>query len=144
MDELTTYHRLSAENSALILGADVFDHVARADYLEMFLADQGHELVFAMMGGTVIGFASGTVVLHPDKAPGLFINEVGVEPEYQRQGIASALCKMLVELAREKGCQGAWVATEADNDPARGLYRSLVGRETEAVVVYDWGDASEE
>ena len=141
MDDAVTYHRLDQENAQLLLGAGVFDNPVDTGQLDGFLADDVHELIFAVLGKTVIGFASGTILLHPDKAPALFVNEVGVAHDHQRQGIAQTLCNMLFDVARNRGCQGIWLATEDDNTPARALYRSLGARETGGVVVYDWDGA---
>ena len=33
-----------------------------------------------------------------------------------------------------------WLGTESDNEPARALYRKLGARETEGLVIYDWGE----
>jgi len=106
-----------------------------------FLATRVNELVVALDRGEVIGFASGTVLMHPDKPMAFFIQEVGVHDDYQRQGIARRLMERICDLARDRGCQGIWLATEAKNEPARGLYRSLEGRETGDLVMYDWDDA---
>ena len=141
MIDATTYHRLGQDNVRLLDQAEIFDNPVDPEQLARFLGDDGHELVFARSGRTIIGFASGTVLLHPDKAPAFFVNEVDVAPAYRRQGVATALCKMLIGVARDLGCQGIWLATEADNVAARSLYRGLDARETGAVVVYDWDGA---
>lgn len=135
------YQRLTAQTAQALDGADVFDRAPDTAQLDAFLADGGHELVMALQDGRCIGFASGTVLLHPDKPPCFFINEVGVNAPFRRQGIGAVLCNALVELARARGCKGIWLATEADNAPARALYRALKAGETEAIVVYDWDEA---
>ena len=142
--ETVTYHRLDSDNAHLLQGADVFDNAVDADQLTSFLADAGHELVFARQGETVIGFASGMVLLHPDKQPAFFINEVDVAPDFQRNGVGKALCQRLMDLARKRGCKGIWLATEDINHPARALYKSLEGRETKEIVVYDWDGAMDD
>jgi ribosomal protein S18 acetylase RimI-like enzyme len=144
MMDAVTYHRLDDDNAHLLQGADVFDNAVDADQLANFLEDAGHELVFARQGETVIGFASGVVLLHPDKQPAFFINEVDVVPDFQRQGIGKALCERLMELARTRGCKGIWLATEGANHPAQALYKSLEGRETKDIVVYDWHGAMDD
>lgn len=133
-----SYQRLEAHNASRLLGAKVFDNPVDPDQLDRFVQDPGHELVFALDGERVVGFASGTVLLHPDKRPMFFLNEVDVADAYQRRGIATELCQRLINTAREIGCVGVWLATEADNMPARGLYHVLNARETEGIVVYDW------
>lgn len=141
MNETTTYHRLNRDNAKLLASTEVFDNPVDPEQLARFLSDGGHELVFASSGRTIVGFASGTVLLHPDKAPAFFVNEVDVAPKCRRQGIATALCRKLIGIARDLGCQGIWLATEEDNVAARALYRRLDARETGAIVVYAWDGA---
>lgn len=136
-----TYHALDAENADALLPADVFDNAVDPAQLAAFVADPNHELVYAMAGARVIGFASGAIHFHPDKPPAFFLSEVDVTPDWQRQGVAKALCGQLMDIARARGCEGIWLATETDNIPARALYRSLDARETEGIVVYDWDGA---
>lgn len=141
MSLATTFHRLGHDNVRLLGQAKVFDNPVDPEQLAKFLSDDGHELVFATSGETIIGFASGSILLHPDKAPAFFVNEVDVAPAHQRQGVAKALCTMLIGVARDRGCKGIWLATEVDNIAARALFRGLGARETDAVVVYDWDGA---
>ncbi len=138
---MIAYHRLDADTAPLLATASVFDNPVDPQQLARFQASDGHELVFARSGGDVIGFASGTVILHPDQAPAFFINEVGVEDAFRQQGIGTELCRRLIDLARGQGCQGVWLATEEDNSAARALYRGLKARETRGIVVYDWDGA---
>ena len=132
---------LDSTTAPMLLGTTVFDNGVDATQLEAFVRDLGHMLVFARDDQTVAGFASGNRVLHPDKPPAFFLNEVGVLPEYRRRGIATALCQHLIDMARVAGCSGIWLATEAENTAARALYRALGGRETKDIVVWDWDDA---
>lgn len=103
-----------------------------------FLATRVNELVVALDKGEVIGFASGTVIMHPDKATVFYLNEVGVHFDYRQQGIATRLIRRIMELALDRGCEGMWCATEADNHAARRLYKSLKSKGTEGIVVYEW------
>jgi len=139
-----TLHHLRSENAAFLDGADVFDNLVDPAQLAAFVAGSGHEMVFAMVGKKVIGMASGTILLHPDKPPAFFINEVGVNEDMRRRGIATRLVQLLLKVARDSGCQGIWLATESDNVEARALYRKLGARLTEAVVVCDWDGAMDD
>lgn len=141
MDTTITCLRLDPGNAHRLVDADVFDHAVDPEQLARFVEDDGHELVFAASGEEVIGFASGTVLLHPDKRPAFFISEVGVLENWRRRGVAAALCEMLIGVAGDRGCKGIWLATETDNDAARALYRGLKARETSAVVIYEWDGA---
>lgn len=105
-----------------------------------FLATRVNELVVALDRGEVVGFASGTVIMHPDKATQFYINEVSVNEAYRRQGIATRLLTRISELATDRGCATIWLATEGDNEAARQLYRKMSSHELGGVVVYSWGD----
>ena len=104
------------------LAPEVFDHDVQPDWCEDFLSDPRHHLVVARVDGVVVGMASAVDYIHPDKAPQLFINEVGVSPEFRQQGIGRRLMERLVELATELGCTEAWVLTDSDNTAANRLY----------------------
>ncbi|NJS39312.1 MAG: GNAT family N-acetyltransferase [Rhodobacteraceae bacterium] len=131
----------------LVLQADVFDGPARRDWVLRTLGPDGQPdprnlLMLAILAGEVVGFASGTVIDHPDKPPTLFINEVGVNDSAQRQGIGRALLQAIRTAGRARGCQASWVTTEAENSAARALYRAEGGAETVDIVMYDWNEAS--
>jgi len=107
----------------------VFDHAVRAEHLDAFLANPAQHLAVAVADGRVVGMASGIVHGHPDKAPQLFVAEVGTADAFRRRGVAAAVIDALLRRGRELGCREAWVATEAGNAPARALYRALGGVE---------------
>lgn len=144
MSETITLRRLGPDDLDVLLAVDggLFDNPIKPDQAAAFLNDPLHEIVLAFAGDDVVGMASGQVMLHPDKPPAFFVAEVGVREAYQRQGIAKKLCANLCAVARHRGCEGIWLATEADNTPARALYRSLQARETDGIVVYDWDEQS--
>ena len=112
----------------------VFDDAVRHDWAREFLGDPRHHLVVAIDDETVVGFASGVHYVHPDKPPELWINEVGVAPAYHRRGIGRRLLTMLLAHGRSLGCREAWVLTEDDNEPARGLYTAMGGIESECIM----------
>jgi GNAT superfamily N-acetyltransferase len=62
----------------------------------------------------IIGFAFAIHYIHPDKPPQLWINEIGVAPPYQHQGIAKAILSTLMTLGRDLGCTKAWVLTDKE------------------------------
>jgi ribosomal protein S18 acetylase RimI-like enzyme len=112
------------------VAADVFDDPIVKSSAEEFLNDARHRLVVALEGNLVVGFASAVVYLHPDKpAPELWINEIGVAPTHQRQGIGKLLLQSLLDNAKESGCIEAWVLTERENSAAMAMYRSAGGIE---------------
>lgn len=122
----------------LVMASDAFDNAASKEQATAFLNDNSHLIVGAVDDDELIGFASGIILLHPDKEPILFISEVGVNDDYLRQGIGGDLVNVLLKAGKDAGCNGAWLATESDNAPARGLYLKSGARATENIVVYDW------
>ena len=108
---------------------DVFDEKVQPDLVREFLADPRSHLAVALEGTRVIGMASAFHYVHPDKRAQLFINEVGVAETHQRRGIGRRLVEAVLDRGRELGCTEAWVATELDNEAARGLYIATGGVE---------------
>ena len=110
---------------------DVFDDPLVESAVQEFLNDPRHRLVVALDHNVVVGFVSAVIYLHPDKpAPELWINEIGVAPTHQRQGIGKRLLQAMLEEARQSGCAEAWVLTERTNTAAMAMYTSLGGDET--------------
>lgn len=119
---------------------DVFDAAIDFARLTRFLAEPRHMMVLAIEDeGLVVGQARGIIHLSPDEPDGLYIDNMGVDPGWQRQGIGGRLLDDLLAWGRERGCAYAWLATETDNLPARALYDSR-GAEAQEMVFYEYGD----
>ena len=124
----------------LAVAPGLFDHPIDPDQARAFLESPLNRLVIATLGGQAVAFASATVLLHPDKPPALFVNELGTREPYQRRGLGRAVLMALIERARTEGCKGIWLGTEMDNAPARALYLSAGGQET-VFAGYEWDGA---
>ena len=120
------------------IAEDVFDEPVRPDRLAAYLAEPGHIMLVAISSGIVVGQCAAIVHRHPDKVTELYIDEVGVTPAVQRKGIARAMVERMLAIGKELGCGEAWVGTEPDNLPARGLYERLEVKrdEAETFVMY--------
>ena len=137
--------RLLGPSDGDVLGRvapDVFDHAVDAQWSRAFFADPRHHLIVALDGDTVVGMITAVDYVHPDKAPQLWINEVGVAPSHQRQGIGRRLLDAMLEHGRALGCTEAWLGTEETNTPARRLYEGT-GAAPEAFMLYSWPLAGE-
>ncbi len=117
-----------------------FDNPVEPSRAYAFLVTGVNELVVALAGGEVVGFASGTALMHPDKPTAFFVNELGVHEDVRRQGIGDSLLRRIIDIARSRGCEGVWLGTEPDNPAALGLYRKNGGKE-QAGVFFGWDDA---
>ena len=134
--------RLDAGESAVLLAADpqLFDFAVSPRWTAEFLADPRHHIAVALFDGRVVGSVTATHYVHPDQPPTLFIIEVAVAAEHQRQGLAK------VPVEGTAGAMGglwvappAWVGTEVDNLAARTLYRAVGGmQDSEAFVTYSF------
>lgn len=71
------------------------------------------------LDGEPAGFASASVLLHLDKNPQHFINEVDVREGIRRNGIGRPLVARLVEAARIRGCDYAWLGTDRQRERQR-------------------------
>lgn len=107
---------------------DVFDGPVLSRWSREFFRDARHHLVVAIDEGAVIGMVSAVHYVHPDKAPQLWINEIGVAPSHRRRGIGRQLMDEILAHGRKLGCTEAWLGTEEANEPAQRLYSSVGGK----------------
>lgn len=116
-------------------GAEVFDHATNPKWTAEFIDDPRHHMAIALIDDRVVGMASAIHYVHPDKAPVLWVSEVGVADAHLRKGIGKRLLEVLFQHGRSLGCREAWLGTEEDNTAARGLYAAAGGREETMVYV---------
>jgi ribosomal protein S18 acetylase RimI-like enzyme len=118
---------------------DVFDGPVVPERLAAYLASPEHLMVLALSAGEVVGQVAAVIHRHPDLPTELYIDNLGVTPALQRQGIGRRLVETVLALGRARGCEEAWVGTEPDNIPARALYRALrpVEEETFSFYLYE-------
>jgi len=124
--------------AAVHLAADLFDGPPLADATEKFLTRPDHHLLFAFHADRAVGMISGVEMTHPDKGTEMFVYELGVAPVARLQGVGTALVRALAEVARERGCYGMWVGTEADNEAAQATYRRAGATEEAPFVLLNW------
>lgn len=133
---------LQAGDEALLqrVAPEVFDDLLDVAASIEFLADPRHHLAVALADGQVVGFVSAVHYVHPDKpTPELWINEVGVAPSHQGQGLARRLMEAVLNDARRLGCSVAWVLTHRSNRAAMRLYASCGGVEAlEDAVMFEF------
>ena len=103
------------------------------------------EVVFAVENGVEAGFA---LFFHNYStflgAPGIYLEDLFVKPEFRGRGLGKALLAHLAKLARDRGCGRVEWAVLDWNTPSINFYKSLG-----AIVLDDWrifrltGDAME-
>ena len=114
---------------------DVFDEPVDPNRLAAYLAEPGHLMLAALADGEIVAQVAAVIHRHPDKVTELYIDEVGVTPRLQRQGIARRMLEEMFAIGKARGCGEAWVGTEVENVAARRLYESR-GSEAEPFVMY--------
>jgi aminoglycoside 6'-N-acetyltransferase I len=133
--------RVGPQDAGLLnrVAEDVFDDDIAPRLLAAYLADDRHLMVLALEAGEVVGQTRGIVHLSPDQPAELYIDNMGVTPARQRNGIAGRMLDELMAWGRERGCDSFWLGTELDNIAARGLYESR-GFGGETMAFYERGD----
>ena len=105
--------RLGPGDEPLVLAAAaLFDSAPTEAWTKKFLAEEGHHLF---------------VAVDDDLQPVGFVT-----------GVGRALVAALAKLARERGCYGMWVLTDADNAPALAAYRAAGAGAPEPNVMLSW------
>ncbi len=133
--------RLANQQDAAALAgaaADVFDDSVDPALTAEFLADPRHHLAIAIDEGRIVGMASGVHYIHPDKAPELWVNEVGVAPSHRGRGIGRRVLGVLLDQGRALGCGEAWLLTDDANEAARRMYAAAGGRETPPQIMIEF------
>ncbi len=105
---------------------EVSDADEMAETLRHLGADPDHALLAARIDGTCVGTATGVVCrgLYGGADAYLVIEDVVVDPEYRRQGVATALLGELERFACEHGCKQMILLTESCRADAAALYES--------------------
>src|SRR5688572_13916556 len=85
--------RVGPGDAALLdrVAEDVFDDDIDPAHLTAYLADGRHMMIVALSDGVVVGQTRAIVHLSPDQPPELYIDNMGVTPARQREGIAGRL-----------------------------------------------------
>jgi ribosomal-protein-alanine N-acetyltransferase len=134
----------AGDETSVARAAHLFDDVPSREWTALFLDDPGHHLFIAYGAGEFtgdsvpVGFVSGTEVYHPDQAPTMFLNELGVDLPYRGRGIGRALVDALSQLAASRGCTSTWVLTERDNLAALAIYDVGDAARDDHIVMVEW------
>jgi aminoglycoside 6'-N-acetyltransferase I len=131
--------QVGSDDAALFarVAPGVFDAPIDPHRLAAYLVEPGHHMLVAVHGGEIVAQVAAVIHRHPDKPTELYIDEVGVTSALQRQGIARRMIAEMFALGKVLGCEEAWVGTEADNAPARGLYESC-GATGEPMIMFEY------
>jgi aminoglycoside 6'-N-acetyltransferase I len=130
---------IGRHNAALLenVAGDVFDDAIDPARTAAWLEAPGHHMMVAVAdGGPVVGMITAMVHRHVDKPTELYIDEVGVDDAWLRQGIGRRLFDAMLAFGKSIGCEESWVGTEDDNVAARALYATRPRKEEGPFVMY--------
>ena len=116
----------------------LFDHDARSDWAQRFFDQPTHHLCIAYEDAEPAGFVSGVEMTHPDKGTEMFLYELGVDERFRGRGIGKTLVAGLADLARQRGCYGMWVLTDADNAAGVATYESAGAGDPSPQLMLTW------
>lgn len=115
-----------------VLGGPIFDRLhdpdwrtAQADAVRSSCTSEDRHVFVAVVDGRPVGFASVALDAFHERMG--VVEIVGVDPAYQRRGIARRLMEHSVEFMRDRGMDIAAVGTGGDvgHAAARALYQAL-------------------
>jgi ribosomal protein S18 acetylase RimI-like enzyme len=131
--------RVAVGDDAVVhAAAHLFDKAPMAAATAAFLAAPDHHLLIGYVGGDAAGFVSGVETIHPDKGTEMFLYELAVDKAFRGRGVGTALVTELAALARERGCYGMWVLTDADNAAAIATYRRAGASVPSEQLMLEW------
>ena len=117
---------------------DDFEHPFSEQTLFDFLKDEHNYYFIVEINGRVAGAAHAYLMQHPAGQKYLYIDEVDTAKPFRRQGVATALMRELIKLAKETGADEAWLGADEGNDAAYALYRSLQPSTEEPGVIFTY------
>lgn len=114
---------------ALAMNRDFRAGFAEEESLRLFLANPDCWLFAAMAENRIVGFAYGYALqrLNTERKM-LYIHEVGVLEEYQRQGIGTQLILKVKEACRAENICKMFLCCYQNNRGANALYRKTGGQ----------------
>ena len=119
--------RIAADTGHLLgrIAEDVFDAAIDPAQLAEVTGRPDHLLFVALDGDLVVGQCLGMVLYGPDRAPVLYVDNLGVAPDHRRQGIATRLMAAVRAAGEARGAAWMWLGADPDSDSARPFYEAL-------------------
>lgn len=106
--------------------------------LNKFLIHAGSVFVVAYSEQQFAGMASAKILNKPNGFVWLYIDEVDVCENFQKQGVGKEIMNYLLTFAQESDCDEVWLGTEVDNVPANALYTSIKPSEIQKFIGYTY------
>lgn len=109
-----------------------------SDNLNSFLRNIESVFVVAYCNKQFAGMASAKLLNKPSGDIWLYIDEVDVCEDKQKQGVGRELMTYLLKFAQESDCDEVWLGTEVNNVAANALYISINPSEIQNFIGYTY------
>lgn len=103
-----------------------------------FMAANDTYLFVAERSTEIVGWIYGYRLARPDGRSMLLVYEIDVVATARRRGVGSRLIETMLDVARQSGCNSAWVLTDPENSAALGLYESTGARRSDDQALLRW------
>lgn len=125
-----TITRITDANTDLLnrIAADVFDAPFRDEWIAQVTSRPDHMLFVALDpadGDRIVGQCLAMLLYGPDRAPALYVDNLGVTPSHRRRGIARRLMDQVTTVARESEAKSLWLGAEPTSDTALPFYHAI-------------------
>lgn len=124
------YRKLTVEDIEMAMNMNITfrDEFIAYDAALNFLNNPYNWLYVAILRGEIIGFLYGYELNRLDKMQNmLYINEVGIAPDFQRKGIGTKLLTQLKTECKQRNICKFFLSAYQNNVGANALYRKLGG-----------------
>ncbi|KAM4706575.1 putative N-acetyltransferase family 8 member 5 [Discoglossus pictus] len=95
------------------------------DIHKYYLQRDGYCFWVAECAGQVVGMVAAVPSLHPNGKKHVEMKRMSVAKGHRGKGIAKALCRTLIDFARERGCDAVVLETTLPQTDAQQLYEKM-------------------
>jgi aminoglycoside 6'-N-acetyltransferase I len=129
---------LEIQKATWVAASEISSEDYSVQDLKAFLLRTESVFVVAYCDEQFSGMASAKILNKPNGDLWLYIEEVDVCENHQKQGIGKALMNYLFSFAQESNCDEVWLGTEVDNVAANALYISINPSEIQNFIGYTY------
>lgn len=135
-------HEVSLFQDLLILFNEVFEcddpHLPSQMYLHELLAKQDFVTFVVLQNGKVLGGLTAYILAkYYSEGAELYLYDLAIDPEVQRQGLATQLMEEIKNFCKSKGILNLFVDAHEDDLHALEFYR-FTGGKGEKVILFNY------
>lgn len=128
-----TTHELLEQRHGILNGRSWTEHITEA--VTSHMAKKDVTTFVAEHEGRVIGYATAQISRSARSETGT-VGYNAVDPDYQRQGVGTALLERVMEFLKDQGARVLTVVTLTVDEPACRMYERLGFKELTRIIYY--------